>query len=50
MAVRDQIITEQRDVISNLWKILEATGLSREQVMDLAKRVGTLYTSMYKLP
>jgi hypothetical protein len=32
MAVRDQIITEQRDVISNLWSILEASGLTREQV------------------
>eukprot|EP00775_Hariotina_reticulata_P010422 gene10422-10580_t len=40
MAVRDQIITEQRDVISNLWAILEASGLTRDQVLDIARAEG----------
>jgi kinesin family protein 18/19 len=40
MAVRDQIISEQRDVISNLWAILGASGLTRRQVMDIARTQG----------
>lgn len=40
MAVRDQIINEQRDVISNLWQILGASGLSRQQVVDIARAQG----------
>jgi hypothetical protein len=40
MAVRDQIISEQRDVISNLWAILGASGLTRRQVMDIARAQG----------
>jgi hypothetical protein len=42
MAVRDQIISEQRDVISNLWRILQATGLSKDQITDLARHEGIL--------
>jgi hypothetical protein len=40
MAVRDQIISEQRDVIANLWAILGASGLSRQQVLDIARGAG----------
>ncbi|KAF6258961.1 hypothetical protein COO60DRAFT_1058731 [Scenedesmus sp. NREL 46B-D3] len=40
MAVRDQIISEQRDVISNLWAILGASGLTRRQVQDIARTQG----------
>jgi kinesin family protein 18/19 len=40
MAVRDQIISEQRDVISNLWAILGASGLTRRQVMGIARAQG----------
>lgn len=40
MAVRDQIISEQRDVISNLWAILGASGLTRRQVLDIARAQG----------
>ena len=42
MAIRDQIISEQRDVISNLWRILQATGISKQQIMDLARQEGIL--------
>lgn len=41
-AVRDQIITEQRDVIGNVWRILGASGLSREEVLAVARREGIL--------
>jgi kinesin family protein 18/19 len=37
MAVRDQIIGEQRQVIANLWKILDKSGMGREKVLDIAK-------------
>ena len=40
MAVRDQIISEQRDVISNLWQILGASGLTRQEVVDIARAEG----------
>jgi hypothetical protein len=31
MAVRDQIIGEQRQVIGNLWTIIDKSGMPREQ-------------------
>ena len=40
MAVRDQIISEQREVISNLWKIVDKSGLGRAKVLDIARQVG----------
>lgn len=42
MAVRDQIISEQRDVISNLWKIIEKSGVSKDRVMDIARDEGII--------
>ncbi|KAG2427248.1 hypothetical protein HXX76_012444 [Chlamydomonas incerta] len=42
MAVRDQIIGEQRQVIGNLWKIVDKSGLPRERVMDIAKAEGII--------
>ena len=39
MAVRDQIIGEQRQVIANLWRILDKSGIGRERVLDIAKQV-----------
>ncbi|GFR44052.1 hypothetical protein Agub_g5212, partial [Astrephomene gubernaculifera] len=42
MAVRDQIISEQRQVIGNLWRIIEKSGLPREKVMAVAKAEGIL--------
>ncbi|KAF8073085.1 KIN8B [Scenedesmus sp. PABB004] len=40
MAVRDQIITEQRDVIGNLWAVLGASGLSRQQGLEQQDELG----------
>ena len=39
MAVRDQIIGEQRQVIANLWRILDKSGIGRERVLDIAQQV-----------
>jgi hypothetical protein len=39
MAVRDQVISEQRDVIANLWRIMESAGLGREQIVEIARQV-----------
>ncbi|KAG1677565.1 hypothetical protein FOA52_014463 [Chlamydomonas sp. UWO 241] len=38
MAVRDQVIGEQREVIANLWKILDKSGMGRERVLEIAKQ------------
>ncbi|GIL46590.1 hypothetical protein Vafri_3551 [Volvox africanus] len=42
MAVRDQIIGEQRQVIGNLWKIIDKSGLPREKVVAVAKAEGII--------
>ncbi|GBF91733.1 kinesin [Raphidocelis subcapitata] len=42
VAVRDQVIREQRDVIANVWRILTASGLTREAVLDIAHAEGIL--------
>ena len=42
MAVRDQIIGEQRQVIANLWKILDKSGMGRDKVLDIAKQEGII--------
>jgi hypothetical protein len=42
MAVRDQIISEQREVISNLWRILDRSGVGRQRVLDIAKEEGII--------
>ena len=42
MAVRDQIISDQREVISNLWKVLECSGLDRNRILDIAAQQGIL--------
>lgn len=42
MAVRDQIISEQREVISNIWKILGASGLTKQEVLQIAHQEGIL--------
>ena len=39
MAVRDQIISEQREVIGNLWRIIDKSGMGRVKVLDIAKQV-----------
>ncbi|GAX81643.1 hypothetical protein CEUSTIGMA_g9071.t1 [Chlamydomonas eustigma] len=42
MAVRDQIIGEQREVIANLWRILDKSGIGRDRVLDIAKQEGII--------
>ncbi len=39
MAVRDQIIGEQREVISNLWRIIDKSGMGRQRVLEIARQV-----------
>ena len=40
MAVRDQVISEQRDVISNLWRVIEGAGLNQQQIQAIALEQG----------
>ena len=42
MAVRDQIISDQREVISNLWKVLACSGLDRNRILEIAAQQGIL--------
>eukprot|EP00210_Caulerpa_lentillifera_P004659 g4444.t1 len=40
MAIRDQIITEQRNVIKNLWNVMEYSGLDKESILEIAQNEG----------
>ncbi len=40
-AVRDQVIEEQRKVISNLWLVIEGVGLGRDDIEKVALQQGT---------
>ena len=40
MAVRDQIIEDQKEVIGNLWRVLECSGLDRERILEIAQEQG----------
>ncbi|XP_073014172.1 kinesin-like protein KIN-8B, partial [Typha latifolia] len=40
MAMRDQVIHNQREATRNLWNMLFGTGLSQKQIMDLAAKQG----------
>lgn len=42
MAVRDQIISEQRDMVGQLWRIMEAAGLDQARIMDIARQEGIM--------
>ena len=42
IAVRDEIVSDQRDVVSNIWRILESTGMSRDEIIAIAKKEGIL--------
>ncbi|KAL6746359.1 P-loop containing nucleoside triphosphate hydrolase protein [Haematococcus lacustris] len=42
MAVRDQVIGEQREVISNLWRIIDKSGLGKQRVIDIARSEGII--------
>lgn len=43
MAIRDQIITEQRNVIKNLWNVMEYSGLDKETILEIAQNEGSLF-------
>lgn len=40
MAVRDQVIAEQRNVINNIFQIVEGAGLSKEDIQEIARERG----------
>ncbi|ONK74518.1 uncharacterized protein A4U43_C03F7200 [Asparagus officinalis] len=40
MAMRDQVIHNQREALRNLWNMLLGLGLKQKQIMDLAARQG----------
>ncbi|XP_010943179.1 kinesin-like protein KIN-8B [Elaeis guineensis] len=40
MAMRDQVIHNQREALRNLWNMLLGLGLEQKQIMDLAARQG----------
>ena len=42
--VRDSVISDQRELIGALWRILDATGTSREEAMTTATREGIVAT------
>lgn len=41
-AVRDQIVSEQRTVISNLWNVLDNSGLTKEQIEAISRQNGVM--------
>ncbi|KAH7281365.1 hypothetical protein KP509_36G043700 [Ceratopteris richardii] len=40
IAVRDQIIENQKEVLGNLWAVLKGSGLQQRQILELASRQG----------
>ncbi|WOK99572.1 kinesin-like protein KIN-8B [Canna indica] len=38
MAMRDQVIHDQREAMTNLWNVLLGLGLDQQQIMDLAAK------------
>ncbi|BBN02137.1 kinesin family member 19 [Marchantia polymorpha subsp. ruderalis] len=42
MAVRDQIIHDQREALNNLWLVLECSGLNRNQILKIAAQQGIM--------
>nr|AMS24229.1 kinesin 8-I protein [Marsilea vestita] len=40
IAIRDQIIDNQREVVGNLWSVLKGSGLHQRQILELASRQG----------
>eukprot|EP00798_Chlamydomonas_sp_ICE-L_P001105 gene1105-3942_t len=49
MAVRDQIISEQREVIGNLWKIIDRSRMGRSKVLEIAKQEGIIMDGFFQL-
>uniref|UniRef100_A0A7S3QX98 Kinesin-like protein KIN-8B n=1 Tax=Dunaliella tertiolecta TaxID=3047 RepID=A0A7S3QX98_DUNTE len=50
MAVRDQIIFEQRAVISNLWKIINRSGMGQARVLEIARQEGIIMDGLGAWP
>lgn len=42
MAIRDQIIHDQREALSNLWLVLECSGLNHNQILEIAAQQGIM--------
>lgn len=42
MAIRDQIIHDQREALNNLWLVLECSGLKHEQIAEIAAQQGIM--------
>jgi hypothetical protein len=42
MAIRDQIIHDQREALSNLWLVLECSGLNHDQILEIAAQQGIM--------
>lgn len=49
-AVRDQVITEQRGVIDNLWRVIEGAGISKEEVERIGRKRGVLIEGLAGWP
>jgi len=45
MAIRDQIISDQKNVIKNLWKVMEYSGLDKDAILEIARNEGALLRS-----
>jgi hypothetical protein len=37
-----QVISEQREVITNLWRIIDKSGLGKQRVLDIARSEGII--------
>lgn len=42
MAIRDQIINDQREALSNLWSVIECSGLNHDQILEIAAQQGIM--------
>ncbi len=42
MAIRDQVINDQREALSNLWSVLECSGLNHDQILEIAAQQGIM--------
>ncbi|XP_024544587.1 kinesin-like protein KIN-8B [Selaginella moellendorffii] len=42
MAIRDQIIQDQREALNNMWRLLESSGLNHDQILEIAAQQGIM--------
>ncbi|KAJ3706127.1 hypothetical protein LUZ61_009832 [Rhynchospora tenuis] len=50
MAMRDQVIHNQREALRNLWNMLFSLGLNQKQIAELASKQGLNVEGGHKLP